>query len=107
MIVGGSKKFAWTNPRTNSNAADNYLGGRVMVFDLDTFQFKRGWGAYGHALSEMTTDEADRAYTPGRRSRCSSQMSEILRLGAAWSIRRSASSVVIPTMRAHKRPNRA
>ena len=24
-----------------------------MVFDLDTFKFKRGWGAYGHKLSEM------------------------------------------------------
>ena len=45
--------------------ADNYLGGRVMVFDLDTFQFKRGWGAYGHALSEMSVNDADRAYTPG------------------------------------------
>jgi hypothetical protein len=36
-----------------------------MVFDMDTFKFKRGWGAYGHALSEITTDDADRAYTPG------------------------------------------
>jgi hypothetical protein len=36
-----------------------------MVFDLDTFAFKRGWGAYGHALSEMSTNDADRAYTPG------------------------------------------
>ena len=34
-----------------------------MVFDLDTFAFKRGWGAYGHALSEITTDDKDRAYT--------------------------------------------
>jgi hypothetical protein len=36
-----------------------------MVFDLDTFKFKRGWGAYGHELSEITTDDVDRAYTPG------------------------------------------
>src|SRR5262249_57556533 len=46
-------------------AADSYLGGRVMVFDLDTFAFKRGWGAYGHTLAEITTNDADRAYTPG------------------------------------------
>lgn len=45
--------------------ADNYLGGRVMVFDLDTFRFKRGWGAYGHTLSEISTSDADRMYTPG------------------------------------------
>ena len=35
-----------------------------MVFDLDTFKFKRGWGAYGHKLSEITTDDKDREYTP-------------------------------------------
>ena len=36
-----------------------------MVFDLDTLAFKRGWGAYGHKLSEITTDAKDRDYTPG------------------------------------------
>ena len=34
-----------------------------MVFDLDTLQFKRGWGAYGKPL-EISTDDADRKYTP-------------------------------------------
>jgi hypothetical protein len=36
-----------------------------MVFDLDTFKFKRGWGAYGHTLAEITTSDAARASTPG------------------------------------------
>src|SRR5260370_39844258 len=36
-----------------------------MVFDLDTLAFKRGWGAYGKPLSEISTNDADRAYTPG------------------------------------------
>ena len=36
-----------------------------MVFDLDTLAFKRGWGAYGHKLSEISTDPKDRAYKPG------------------------------------------
>jgi hypothetical protein len=36
-----------------------------MVFDLDTFAFKRGWGAYGHTLAQISTADADRAYTPG------------------------------------------
>jgi hypothetical protein len=65
MIVGGIEEIRLDEPARELYAADNYLGGRVMVFDLDTFQFKRGWGAYGHALTEMSTSDADRAYTPG------------------------------------------
>jgi hypothetical protein len=65
MIVGGIEEIRLDEPAHELYAADNYLGGRVMVFDLDTFAFKRGWGAYGHALSEMSTNEADRAYVPG------------------------------------------
>jgi hypothetical protein len=65
MIVGGIEEIRLDEPAHELYAADNYLGGRVMVFDLDTLKFKRGWGAYGHKLSEMTTDDKDRAYTPG------------------------------------------
>ncbi|MBV9505985.1 MAG: hypothetical protein JO323_13370 [Acidobacteriia bacterium] len=65
MIVGGIEEIRLDEPARELYAADNYLGGRVMVFDIDTLQFKRGWGAYGHALSEMSTNDADRAYTPG------------------------------------------
>jgi hypothetical protein len=65
MIVGGLEEIRLDEPARELYAADNYLGGRVMVFDLDTFGFKRGWGAYGHALSEMSSNDADRAYTPG------------------------------------------
>jgi hypothetical protein len=65
MIVGGIEEIRLDEPARELYAADNYLGGRVMVFDLETLQLKRGWGAYGHKLSEMTTDDADRAYTPG------------------------------------------
>ena len=36
-----------------------------MIFDLKTFAFKRGWGAYGKPLSQISTNAADRAYTPG------------------------------------------
>lgn len=64
MIVGGIEEVRLDEPHRELYAADNYLGGRVMVFDLDTFQFKRGWGAYGHTLAEITTDDKDRAYTP-------------------------------------------
>jgi DNA-binding beta-propeller fold protein YncE len=36
--------------------ADGYLNKRVMVFDLDTGEFKRGWGAYGAALAEIPNE---------------------------------------------------
>jgi hypothetical protein len=65
MIVGGIEEIRLDEPARELYAADNYLGGRVMVFDLDTLQFKRGWGAYGHTPSEISTNDADRAYTPG------------------------------------------
>ena len=65
MIVGGIEEIRIDEPANEIYVADNYLGGRVMVFSLDNFTFKRGWGAYGHKLSEITTDDKDRAYTPG------------------------------------------
>ena len=65
MIVGGIEEVRLDEAARELYTADNYLGGRVMVFDLDTFKFKRGWGAYGHKLSEITTSDADRVYTAG------------------------------------------
>ena len=65
MIVGGIEEIRLDEAANEIYVADNYFGGRVMVFALDTFAFKRGWGAYGHKLSEITTNDADRAYTPG------------------------------------------
>src|SRR5439155_12627201 len=64
-IVGQIEEIRIDEANHELYAADSYLGGRVMVFDLNTLAFKRGWGAYGHKLSEITTDDADRAYTPG------------------------------------------
>jgi sugar lactone lactonase YvrE len=63
MIVGGIEEVRLDEAARELYTADNYLGGRVMVFDLDTFKFKRGWGAYGHKLSEISTSDADRAYS--------------------------------------------
>ena len=64
MIVGQIEEVRIDEPARELYCSDSYLGGRVMVFDLDTFAFKRGWGAYGHKLSEITTDPKDREYTP-------------------------------------------
>jgi hypothetical protein len=65
MIVGNIEEVRIDDAAHELYCSDSYLGGRVMVFDLDTLAFKRGWGAYGHKLSEITTDDKDRAYTPG------------------------------------------
>jgi len=65
MIVGGVEEIRIDEPNGDIYVADSYLGGRVMVFDFKTLAFKRGWGAYGRPLSEVTTSDADRAYTPG------------------------------------------
>ena len=64
MIVGGLEEIRIVAADNEMYVADNYLGGRVLVFDLDTFDFKRGWGAYGRPLAEISTDDADHAYTP-------------------------------------------
>ncbi|WP_428098467.1 hypothetical protein [Candidatus Rariloculus sp.] len=64
MIVGGLEEIRIIEADNEMYVADNYLGGRVLVFDLDTFEFKRGWGAYGKPLAEISTDDADHAYTP-------------------------------------------
>ncbi len=36
--------------------ADGYLNKRVMVWDWTTGKFKRGWGAYGKPLSEISNE---------------------------------------------------
>ncbi len=64
MIVGGLEEIRIVEADNEMYVADNYLGGRVLVFALDTFEFKRGWGAYGKALAQISTDDADHAYTP-------------------------------------------
>ena len=38
---------------------DNYLNGRVLIYDMDTLEFKRGWGAYGKPLSEIGGETTD------------------------------------------------
>src|SRR5262249_30996769 len=65
MIVGQIEEVRLDEPAHELYAADSAFGGRVMVFDLDKFAFKRGWGAYGHKLSEIDPSAAARTYTPG------------------------------------------
>jgi hypothetical protein len=64
MIVGGIEEIRTDDAVNEIYVADNAFGGRVMVFSLDKFEFKRGWGAYGHKLSEISTKPEDHAYKP-------------------------------------------
>jgi hypothetical protein len=64
QIVGGIEEIRLDEAAREMYVADNYLAGRVMVYDLDTFAFKRGWGAYGKPLAEISTSDADHDYTP-------------------------------------------
>jgi hypothetical protein len=64
MIVGGLEEIRVDEANNEIYVLDNYLNGRILVFSLDKFEFKRGWGAYGHKLNEISTNDADREYKP-------------------------------------------
>ena len=53
MIAAAVEGAALDEPAREVYVIDNYLGGRVLVFDSDTFRFKRGWGAYGKPLKDI------------------------------------------------------
>jgi sugar lactone lactonase YvrE len=65
MLMGSIEEIRTDDAANEIYIADNAFGGRVMVFSLDKFEFKRGWGAYGHKLAEISTRPEDHAYTPG------------------------------------------
>jgi hypothetical protein len=58
MIVGGLEEIRADEDAREIYAVDNYMNGRVLVFDKDTLEFKRGWGAYGKPLSEIRENAA-------------------------------------------------
>ena len=64
MIIAGLEEIRLDEAAGEMYIAESYLGGRVMVWDLKTFAFKRGWGAYGKPLAQISLNEADHDYTP-------------------------------------------
>jgi sugar lactone lactonase YvrE len=64
LVVGRVEGGDFDESARELYLTDNYLRGRVLVFDMDTLEFKRGWGAYGKPLSEISATPPD-AYTPG------------------------------------------
>ena len=59
MMVGTTEEVRVDDANDEIYVAENYLGGRILVFDLATLQFKRGWGAYGKKLADISSDPAD------------------------------------------------
>ena len=59
MVVGTIEEIRVDEAHDDIYVCDNYLGGRVLVFDLNTLAFKRGWGAYGHKLADISLNPAD------------------------------------------------
>jgi DNA-binding beta-propeller fold protein YncE len=53
LIVAGVEGGSFDEAAREVFVIDNYLAGRVLVFDMDTYKFKRGWGAYGKPLSDI------------------------------------------------------
>ncbi len=64
LIVGRVEGGDFDESAREIYVTDSYLRGRVLVFDMDTLEFKRGWGAYGKPLSEIGI-ERPAPYTPG------------------------------------------
>jgi DNA-binding beta-propeller fold protein YncE len=65
MIVGNLEEIRMVERDSEIYVADSYLGGRILVFDMNTLAFKRGWGAYGKPLDQISVDDETREYTPG------------------------------------------
>ena len=56
LIVGELEEVRADEQAREVYIVDNYLNGRVLVYDMDTLALKRGWGAYGKPLSEISTN---------------------------------------------------
>lgn len=54
----GPSEAVWVDDAANEvYVADGFANRRVVVFDSDSGEFKRGWGAYGVALSQIENGE--------------------------------------------------
>jgi hypothetical protein len=64
MIVGRVEGGYFDEPAREIYITDSYLRGRVLVFDMDTMAFKRGWGAYGKPLKDIPVGGPAPKYDP-------------------------------------------
>ncbi len=64
MVIGCIEGGEFFDSARELFITDNYLRGRVLVFDMDTLKFKRGWGAYGKPLEAIAVSQNFK-YSPG------------------------------------------
>src|SRR5438034_10313769 len=64
MVVGGIEGGEFLERERELFITDNYLRGRVLVFDMDTLKFKSGWGEYGKPLKDIEVTQIYKYY-PG------------------------------------------
>jgi hypothetical protein len=75
MIVGRIEGGEFDEDAREIFVTDSYLRGRVLVFDMDSMKFKRGWAAYGKPLKDIQFDEKAKYDPKVRRRRNSSAIS--------------------------------
>lgn len=69
-LLGGPTGLTVDDEAHEVYIADGSINKRIMVYDSNTGQFKRGWGAYGIALSEIpNTKNAEQTYDPVKPSK--------------------------------------
>jgi hypothetical protein len=64
MVIGGIEGGQFLESERELFITDNYVRGRILVFDMDTLKFKRGWGAYGKPLKDIAVTQNFK-YSPG------------------------------------------
>lgn len=64
-LLGGPTGLTVDDEAQEVYVADGSINKRIVVYDSNTGKFKRGWGAYGIALSEIpNTKNAEHEYDP-------------------------------------------
>jgi DNA-binding beta-propeller fold protein YncE len=66
LIAGAIEGADFDEPAREVYVTDGYLGGRILVFDMDTLKFKRGWGAYGKPLGEISVEQREPLVDPNK-----------------------------------------
>src|SRR5262249_58633194 len=64
QIVGRIEGGYFDESAREIYVTDSYLRGRVLVYNMDTMAFKRGWGAYGKPLKDIPVNPTPVKYDP-------------------------------------------
>jgi hypothetical protein len=54
ILPTGAAGMWLDEPNDDMYIADGYLNRRLLVYSISTFRFKRGWGAYGKPLAQIS-----------------------------------------------------